>query len=377
MSAVGRAAVDADLVLRGVERDVPFRLAPNHVLAGVPFVQGGPASFAEAAGEELEFVDGDGEGVRVAVIDTGFTPRLHPWLDGRTDAPADTLEETDVQPQNGWLDDEAVYAEWLDRSVGEFLRDAAAAVPDRCALVVPAADGAVRQWTYRELLARMRAVLRRRGDLSASEVEEDGDVVQVGRIVMDRQRHEVTVDGALRMRPASADVEHRLVFTGVDESIYVGGGMTADGHLHEPIETDVGLWVLGDGVVDLVGAPKTAWTTLAGDVEVEEAAEYLFDHGIPAYPYSTEMPVAVLGAKYRWARGAGLIPKMAPSEAPSRLYWLSICSLVFRANSRQRSTKASRPRSHRDLPSSRIILRSTTFCTAIEAWSTPGSHRVS
>ena len=41
--------------------------------------------------------------------------------------------------------------------------------------------------------------------------------------------------------------------------------------------------------------------------EVEEAAEYLFDHGIPAYPYSTEMPVAVLGAKYKWARGAGLL----------------------------------------------------------------------
>jgi hypothetical protein len=47
--------------------------------------------------------------------------------------------------------------------------------------------------------------------------------------------------------------------------------------------------------------------SLAGDVEVEEAAEYLFAHGIPAYPYSTEMPVAVLGAKYKWARGAGLI----------------------------------------------------------------------
>jgi Ligase-CoA domain len=26
-----------------------------------------------------------------------------------------------------------------------------------------------------------------------------------------------------------------------------------------------------------------------------------------AYAYSTEIPVAVLGAKYRWARGAGLI----------------------------------------------------------------------
>jgi acyl-CoA synthetase (NDP forming) len=55
------------------------------------------------------------------------------------------------------------------------------------------------------------------------------------------------------------------------------------------------------------GIHKPIVASLAGDVEVEEASEYLFDHGIPAYPYTTEMPVAVLGAKYRWARGAGLI----------------------------------------------------------------------
>jgi len=55
------------------------------------------------------------------------------------------------------------------------------------------------------------------------------------------------------------------------------------------------------------GIDKPVVASLAGDVEVEEAAEYLFAHGIPAYPYSTEMPVMVLGAKYKWARGAGLI----------------------------------------------------------------------
>ena len=55
------------------------------------------------------------------------------------------------------------------------------------------------------------------------------------------------------------------------------------------------------------GINKPIVASLAGDVEVEEAAEYLFDHGVPAYPYSTEMPVNVLGAKYKWARGAGLI----------------------------------------------------------------------
>src|SRR6185437_10843062 len=46
---------------------------------------------------------------------------------------------------------------------------------------------------------------------------------------------------------------------------------------------------------------------LVGDVQVEEASEYLYERGIVAYPYTTELPVAVLGAKYRWARGAGLL----------------------------------------------------------------------
>ncbi|MBX6324129.1 MAG: CoA-binding protein, partial [Rhodospirillaceae bacterium] len=55
------------------------------------------------------------------------------------------------------------------------------------------------------------------------------------------------------------------------------------------------------------GINKPVVASLAGDVEVEQASEYLYDHGIPAYPYTTEKPVAVLGAKYRWARAAGLL----------------------------------------------------------------------
>jgi acetyl coenzyme A synthetase (ADP forming)-like protein len=55
------------------------------------------------------------------------------------------------------------------------------------------------------------------------------------------------------------------------------------------------------------GISKPIVASLAGDVQVEEAAEHLYDHGIPAYAYSTEIPVAVLGAKYKWARGAGLV----------------------------------------------------------------------
>ena len=55
------------------------------------------------------------------------------------------------------------------------------------------------------------------------------------------------------------------------------------------------------------GIEKPIVASLAGDVQVEEAAEYLYQHGIPAYAYSTEIPVQVLGAKYKWARGAGLL----------------------------------------------------------------------
>ncbi|MFJ8673894.1 acetate--CoA ligase family protein [Streptomyces sp. NPDC093589] len=55
------------------------------------------------------------------------------------------------------------------------------------------------------------------------------------------------------------------------------------------------------------GIEKPVVASLAGDTEVEEAAAYLFAHGVVAHPYTTEKPVAALGAKYRWARAAGLL----------------------------------------------------------------------
>src|SRR5690349_19593392 len=55
------------------------------------------------------------------------------------------------------------------------------------------------------------------------------------------------------------------------------------------------------------GKIKPVVASLAGDVEVEEAAQYLYENGIPAYAYSTEIPVEILGAKYQWARSAGLL----------------------------------------------------------------------
>ena len=55
------------------------------------------------------------------------------------------------------------------------------------------------------------------------------------------------------------------------------------------------------------GVDKPVVVSLVGDVQVEEASEYLYERGIVACPYTTELPVAILGAKYQWARGAGLL----------------------------------------------------------------------
>ena len=62
----------------------------------------------------------------------------------------------------------------------------------------------------------------------------------------------VVVLGQLVMQPASEDVEHVLVFEGVDETAFVGGGM-------DPVASDVGLWVMGDGQLLIEGEEKTAW----------------------------------------------------------------------------------------------------------------------
>jgi acyl-CoA synthetase (NDP forming) len=53
------------------------------------------------------------------------------------------------------------------------------------------------------------------------------------------------------------------------------------------------------------GKIKPIVASLAGDVEVEEAAEYLYENGIPyAYAYSTELPVRSAGREVPVGRAA-------------------------------------------------------------------------
>src|SRR3989344_4695161 len=60
------------------------------------------------------------------------------------------------------------------------------------------------------------------------------------------------VNGVLRMQPANAGISHTLRFTGANENAFVGGGI-------DPVASDVGLWVMGAGKLDVFGAARTGW----------------------------------------------------------------------------------------------------------------------
>lgn len=69
----------------------------------------------------------------------------------------------------------------------------------------------------------------------------------------------VVVQGRLTMKPSTAAVVHKILFPSVAESSFVGGGTV-------PLDSDVGLWVTGSGVLDIAGTSKLAWTRAAGSI---------------------------------------------------------------------------------------------------------------
>jgi hypothetical protein len=64
----------------------------------------------------------------------------------------------------------------------------------------------------------------------------------------------VIVEGILRMRPRNAATVHTLRISGANEADFVGG------HTEVPLESDRGIWVMGNGQLDLEGSSSTAWT---------------------------------------------------------------------------------------------------------------------
>lgn len=78
----------------------------------------------------------------------------------------------------------------------------------------------------------------------------------------------LVVEGTLEMRPARPDVVHTIRFVGVNESSFVGGGMSV-------LPTDVGLWVMGAGRLDIQGTPKAAWNRTGSDTTWTSADELI------------------------------------------------------------------------------------------------------
>ena len=69
----------------------------------------------------------------------------------------------------------------------------------------------------------------------------------------------VVVEGTLQMHPSSAAVIQLLQFINVNENIFVGGGM-------DVLPTDVGLWVMGAGLLDILGTSKTGFVRAASNI---------------------------------------------------------------------------------------------------------------
>lgn len=69
----------------------------------------------------------------------------------------------------------------------------------------------------------------------------------------------IVVNGELRAKPNDYTIVHLIKFIGINEANFVGGGMS-------PIATDVGLWIMGSGYLDLEGTYKKTFTSIQGSV---------------------------------------------------------------------------------------------------------------
>jgi hypothetical protein len=87
----------------------------------------------------------------------------------------------------------------------------------------------------------------------------DGAHIEGGRTLRFDPDHDTTlvlsgnlvVMGRLEMHPKPG-VEHVIRFVNVDEAAFVGGGM-------DVLDSDVGLWVMDRGVLDIEGTKRDAW----------------------------------------------------------------------------------------------------------------------
>ena len=106
--------VDGDLhaIVERLRND-GVRCGPNHVMAGEPRYKGGPGSIAEPADPVTEPSGAEGEGVTIAVLDTGYMTDVNCWLDQRVDTNGAPNELLDAHSANNSLDDEAGHGTFI------------------------------------------------------------------------------------------------------------------------------------------------------------------------------------------------------------------------------------------------------------------------
>jgi subtilisin family serine protease len=120
----------------GDREQEPLRVAPNHVLGGEPEYMGGPAIAARRSPTKSSVSGRLGKGVHVAVLDTGYTRGVHPYMDEHITSSG--TPELDSQPHDGQIDYEAGHATFV---AGMILRRAPRAEIDAVEVLGPAGYG--------------------------------------------------------------------------------------------------------------------------------------------------------------------------------------------------------------------------------------------
>lgn len=103
-----------------------------------------------------------------------------------------------------------------------------------------------------------------------------------GRSVIVTSTANVEIYGKLTIHPLTTT--HTLRFVGINEANFVGGGM-------DVLASDVGLWVMGDGVLDIAGATKTAWTRAAGSI-AQNATQIVLESAPVGWRVGDEISIA-------------------------------------------------------------------------------------
>jgi Subtilase family len=114
----------------------PLHIAPNHVFAGEPFYEGGPATAARPARTKSSVKGRLGKGVHVSVLDTGYMRGVHPYMDDHITSTG--TPELDAQPHDGHIDYEAGHSTFV---AGMILRRAPQAEVDVSEVLGPAGFG--------------------------------------------------------------------------------------------------------------------------------------------------------------------------------------------------------------------------------------------